>query len=558
VWQKGHIAPNCTEPEEEDVDEDKEDSSTDKTSNKKQKGKKHVTLACVTSDEILSDSDDSDFGFCNVSTKLNLRSMILLDNQSTVDIFCNKKLLKDIHVSDEAVTVHGNGGALTTNKRGTLKNHGEVWYHEDAITNILSLKNVRSKFLLTYVSHPQSIFTVHKPDGSINQFRMHQDGLHYFDTKARSSVYLSPVSAEVQPSSSQVLQDKLRESSLLHSKAIESFHAIPNFPIPIADVDQAKKDNHPSLQDLSPTVSGKPISYLPVSTDDFDRVEKVSGSSLPISMRQLLIHPQSDCIQASDSILAELPCNSASMSKVPFLVTVSDHPKFTIAEPFISGAMSLIPDAHHNLMWLNAFPFRNGVSHSMNPRSFVSGVPLEFKLHFQLVCGSHGPAKPSSFVPPFAGNRYKAAAPLLLQSEPLHHLNLLSVKHRSAPEFHLCHSDANVKAPLLAELNLPAPIPSPVLESITLAAVIDATEGHEVVTLDVSNDFVQAILPRSFSKRAKHLKRCYLFVSNNILKGYRSIECSPTIWMMAIPFTKALPAKLFVKFRRAIMNLSDK
>jgi len=112
-----------------------------------------------------------DFGFYNANSlpkRHNLRDLILLDNQSTVDIFCNKRLLKDIHVSDEYVTVHGNGGSLTTNKKGTLKNYGEVWYHEDAKTNILSLKNVRSKFQLTYVSHPKSIFTVHKPDGSTN------------------------------------------------------------------------------------------------------------------------------------------------------------------------------------------------------------------------------------------------------------------------------------------------------------------------------------------------------------------------------------------------------
>jgi len=34
------------------------------------------------------------FGFCSTTTKLNLRDLILLDNQSTVDIFCNKRLLK--------------------------------------------------------------------------------------------------------------------------------------------------------------------------------------------------------------------------------------------------------------------------------------------------------------------------------------------------------------------------------------------------------------------------------------------------------------------------------
>ena len=105
-----------------------------------------------------------EFGFCSPSTKLNLRDLILLDNQSTVNIFCNKRLLKGIHISADTITVYGNGGALTANQKGTLRNYGEVWYHGDAITNILSLKRVGSKFKLTYVSHPESIFTVHKPD----------------------------------------------------------------------------------------------------------------------------------------------------------------------------------------------------------------------------------------------------------------------------------------------------------------------------------------------------------------------------------------------------------
>ena len=248
-----------------------------------------------------------DFGFCNANSlpkRHNLRDLILLDNRSTVDIFCNKRLLKNIHVSDQDVTVHGNdhgnGEALTTNKKGTLKNYGEVWYHEDAITNILSLKNVRSKFKLTYVSHPESVFTVHKPDGSINEFKMHQDGLHYFDTKIKSLVSISPVSAEVEGSSNQVrsareLQVKLGEPSSQQLKAIVSITSIPN---------------HPSLHDLNVIVSGNCISYLPVSVADVNRAEKVSGPSLPILrgkiVRQAPDQPQSDCIPASDAILAEI------------------------------------------------------------------------------------------------------------------------------------------------------------------------------------------------------------------------------------------------------------
>jgi len=319
-------------------------------------------------------------------------------------------------------------------------------------------------------------------------------------------------------------------------------------------------------------------------------------------MRQVPIQSQSDCIQASDSIMAELPCDLVPKFKVPFLVTVSDHSKFTIVEPLKSRAMSLIPDAHHNLMWLNAFPLRGGVSLSIPSRSLISGVPLEFKQHFQLVFGSHGAAQPSSFLPSLTGKSYKTAALFLLKSEPhhaslshvtmtqsssktgcpkfgngsstsilreltqldlhdtfehLHQLNLLPVKLRSAPGSHLFHCDAYVKAPLLAELNVTAPIPTPVLESTMLTAAIDAAEGQQVVIVDLPNAFVQANLPQSLSKWTKHLNHRYLFVSDNIMKGYRSIEYSPTTEMMAIPFTKPLLAKPFVKFRMAIMHLPD-
>ena len=70
-------------------------------------------------------------------------------------------------------------------KKAYVENYGEVWFDERAITNIMSLKNVKEKFRVTYDSNRYGAFTVHKPNGVNIKFRMHRDGLHYHDTDNR-------------------------------------------------------------------------------------------------------------------------------------------------------------------------------------------------------------------------------------------------------------------------------------------------------------------------------------------------------------------------------------
>ena len=63
---------------------------------------------------------------------------VIHDSGANCGIFKNKNILKDIRISNETATINGIGGTLTTNVIGTFNNKHDVYYHPDAVANILS------------------------------------------------------------------------------------------------------------------------------------------------------------------------------------------------------------------------------------------------------------------------------------------------------------------------------------------------------------------------------------------------------------------------------------
>ena len=130
--------------------------------------------------------DDTNYGglmFCQVTLVQsggNIKpTWVLIDNQSTVDVFSNRSLLKKIRKSDRSLAIFSTGGRTTTNLQRDLPGYGTVWFHPGGIDNILSLSKMADKYRVSYDITGENKFLVHLSWGKIRPFTQCERGLFY-------------------------------------------------------------------------------------------------------------------------------------------------------------------------------------------------------------------------------------------------------------------------------------------------------------------------------------------------------------------------------------------
>ena len=102
---------------------------------------------------------------------------LLLNIQSTVDQFINSKHMQNIKRVGWKVDVYYNAGKTSTNMQGMFRKI-KVWYNPSGITNIISLRSIKSMFRVTYDSKDRGgVFTLHIGKEKA-EFIPHPKGLH--------------------------------------------------------------------------------------------------------------------------------------------------------------------------------------------------------------------------------------------------------------------------------------------------------------------------------------------------------------------------------------------
>ncbi len=247
-------------------------------------------------------------------------SWILLDNQSTVDVFHNASLLHNIREADSFMDIHCNAGITSTNLIGDLPGYGTVWFHPKGIANILSLARVKERgYRVVYDSEHGNCFRVTKPDGSIRTFRQSNRGLYYMsiDDNADNVALINTVEDNRSRYNNRdysravfarKLQAIIGRPSVRHYKQIVDRNLLPNCPVGQCDIDAAEDIFGPDVGSLKGKTVRRPTPHAPTKL-------------IPVPMKLMKIYK--DVTIAGDVF---------QVNWITFFATISHHLRFCTSE----------------------------------------------------------------------------------------------------------------------------------------------------------------------------------------------------------------------------------
>ena len=190
---------------------------------------------------------------------------ILLDSESTHNIFHNKKYLENVGptTDGECLRLISSGGTLDTHQKGDFGSIS-VWHNERCPANILSLALITEQFRVTLDSETENAFFVHISDEHVMKFTLFAPGLYAFDASKVDVIKLRQAFSFLNTVSSNKQNFKQREIK----KADDAIVLNRNV-------------NHPAEDKFVRVVKDNLIRNCPLTVGDVRRSHKIYGPPLP-------------------------------------------------------------------------------------------------------------------------------------------------------------------------------------------------------------------------------------------------------------------------------------
>ncbi len=264
---------------------------------------------------------------------IQLDQVVLLDNQSTMDLYGNKDFLCDIRKSKKMV-LSSNGGTMTVDHHATLEGYGDVWYSPDAITNILSFKHVIRQYRVEYDSAKSETFYVHREhEGKPTmEFIMHPSGLHYWDPRTTKNSMIFLQTAEGNKMGFTKKQIKGAESA-------RSLYA---------------KLAYPSIEGFRWAVQSNTIQDCPVTVQNVDDAHVIWGKNIAAlkgkTTRKATTHVSSDVIKIPKELKelhkdVTMTADIFYENRIPFFITHSRRIENTTVTHLVDTTVASIMSA---------------------------------------------------------------------------------------------------------------------------------------------------------------------------------------------------------------------
>ena len=256
------------------------------------------------------------FSFASVVD--DLKHKLILDSGSSIDLFCNEKMLQDIVPKDDSTSLTTNAGTLTAIQEGTLADYGKVPYHPKAVANIMSLAKLSDKYHVQYDNKKDDAFYVHTPRKTV-RFTRDKSGL-YAHQPSRSAATVHDTPATHTMTHLQTVDENMKFYTPREIKRAKQARELLSIL------------GSPSVRDLKKALAMNAIANCPITTADVELAEAIFGPDLgtlkgkttrktPAPLVTDKISIPKELYERRDAL--ELCIDIMFVNEMPFLSTIS-------------------------------------------------------------------------------------------------------------------------------------------------------------------------------------------------------------------------------------------